>query len=64
MTNGGESALKRHVILVPFEDKGMNYTLRTSVAGSGSLLGHLKKPESKEVTNDSSKIKNNSTINN
>ena len=61
VTNGGESALKRHARLVPFEHKGKNHKLRTPVAGSGSLLGHLETPESEEVTNDSIK-KNNSTI--
>ena len=66
VTNGGESALKRHAVLARFEDKDRNYKLRTSVAGGGSLLGYLKKPECKEVTNDSSKKKKkkNSTINN
>ena len=63
-TKGGESALKRHAGLAPFEDKGKNHKLSTPVAGSGSLLGHLKKPESEEVTNDSVKKKKNSTINN
>ena len=64
MTNGGESALKCHSGLAPFEDKGKNHKLRTPVAGSESLLGHLKKPESEELTNDSVKKKNNSTIKN
>ena len=64
MTNGRESALKRHAGLAPFEDKGKNHKLRTPVAGSRSLLGHMKKPESEEVTSDSVKKKNNSTINN
>ena len=62
VTNGGESALKRHAGLAPFEHKGKNHKLRTPVAGSGSLLGHLETPESEEVTNDSIKKKTNSTI--
>ena len=64
VTNGGEGALKRHAGLTPFEDKGKNHKLRTPVADSGNLLGHLKKPESEEVTNDSAKKKNHSAINN
>ena len=63
VTNGGESAFKRHAGLAPFEDRGKNHKLRTPVADSGSLLGHLKKPESEEVTNHSAKNKN-STVNN
>ena len=62
VTNGGESALKRHLALAPFEDKDKNHKLRNSVAGSAKLLSHLKKPESEEVTNV--KKKNNSTTNN
>ena len=54
-TNGGESTLKRHAGLAPFENKSKNHKLRTPVASSGSLLGHLKKPESEEVINDSIK---------
>ena len=34
------------------------------IKGSGSLLGHLKKPESEEMTNDFVKNKKNPTINN
>ena len=64
VTNGGESTLKPRAGLAPFEDKGKNHKLRTPVVGSGSLFGHLKKPESEEVTNDFIKKKNNSTINN
>ena len=64
VTNDGESALKRHLALAPFEDKDKNHKLRTPVAGSAKLLSHLKKPESEEVTNDSVKKKNNSTTDN
>ena len=52
VSNGGESVLKQHAGLAPFKDKGKNHKLRTPVAGRGSLLGHLKKPESEEVTNE------------
>ena len=62
MTNDGESPLKRHTGLVPSENKGKNHNL-IPVAGSGSRLDYLKKPENEEVTNDSRKKKNNSTIN-
>ena len=44
--------------------KGKNHKLRTPVTGSGSPLGHLKKPESEAVANESIKKKNNSTTNN
>ena len=37
--------------------KAKNHKLRTRVAGSWSLLGHLKKTESEEVTNDAVKKK-------
>ena len=57
LTNSGESALKRYPGLAPYEDKGKNHKLRTPVTGSGSLLSHLKKPESEEVTNVSVKKK-------
>ena len=60
VTNSGESALKRHAGLAPSEDKGKNHKLRTPVAGKWKpSFGHLKKPE---VTNDSVKMKYNSTI--
>ena len=39
VTDGGESGLKRHAGLAPFEDKDKNQDkLRTPVAGGGSLL--------------------------
>ena len=57
VTNDGEGALKRHAGFASFEDKGKNHKLRTRVAGSWSLLGHLKKTESEEVTNDAVKKK-------
>ena len=34
------------------EDKDKNRKLKTPVAGSGSLLGHLEKPQSEQVTKD------------
>ena len=57
VTKDGEGALKRHAVFAPFEDKGKNHKLRTRVAGSWSLLGHLKKIESGEMTNDAVKKK-------
>ena len=57
VTKDGEGALKRHAVFAPFEDKGKNHKLRTRVAGSWSLLGHLKKIESVEMTNDAVKKK-------
>ena len=55
MNNSGKSALKWHAGLAPFEDKDKNHKSRTPVVGRRTLLGHLKKPESEEVTNDSVK---------
>ena len=57
VTKDGEGALKRHAVFAPFEDKGKNHKLRTRVAGSWSRLGHLKKIESGEMTNDAVKKK-------
>ena len=61
LTNGGERerVLNRHAGLAPFEDKGKKQKLSTPVLASRSLLGHLKKPESEEVTEESIRKKNN-----
>lgn len=56
--------LNRHAGLAPFEDKGKKQKLSTPVLASRSLLGHLKKPESEEVTEESIRKKNNSTTKN
>ena len=64
MTNGGKSVFKEHAGFAAFEDKDRIHKFRIPVAGSGSLLGHLRKSENEVVTNDSIKKKNILTINN